>query len=358
MRKPATRTRTPAAFVDAIVAGYGRRGIDPGPALRQAVVSQARDIGAVARVSIDAFEALSVRAMREMDDEALGWFGRRLPWGSYGMLLRASLTAPSLDVALKRWCRHHGLLADDVRLDLRVEAGVATVGIEERTGLGDLREFCLVSLLRNVHGVACWLVDSRIALEGVRFPFDAPAHAALYRHMFDGEIAFGASCAELSFDAIYLELPILRDDAALRRMLERPIGLMARQYRQDRQLSHRVARHIAAADVPADADAIARHLGTSVRSLQRHLRSEGTSLANLVSASRHRRAEDLLQSGDLPIKQIARLLGYSDESSFGRAFRQWTGRTPAQVRRESLDRARSAGRSGTRHGAPNPIHQG
>jgi hypothetical protein len=39
-------------------------------------------------------EQLSAAAMQELDDEGLGAFGRKLPWGSYGMLARASLTAP------------------------------------------------------------------------------------------------------------------------------------------------------------------------------------------------------------------------------------------------------------------------
>lgn len=52
-------------------------------------------------------EVLSATAMQELDDESLGAFRRKLPWGSYGMLARASLTSPDLAVALKRWCRHH-----------------------------------------------------------------------------------------------------------------------------------------------------------------------------------------------------------------------------------------------------------
>ena len=48
--------------------------------------------------------------MRELDDEALGWFGRRLPWGSYGMPARASLTAPTLGVALRRELAEQHLL--------------------------------------------------------------------------------------------------------------------------------------------------------------------------------------------------------------------------------------------------------
>jgi AraC-like DNA-binding protein len=341
MQKAASRPQTPVAFVRAIVQAYERRGMDPGAALRQAGLAPEELLDPEGRVAIEPFEALSSHAMRELDDEALGWFSRRLPWGSYGMLLRASLTAPTLEVALGRWCRHHGLLTEDVRIDLGLEAAAGVARIRELVDLGALREFCLVSLLRNLHGIACWLADSRIALIDARFPFSAPAHAEAYHRMFSGEIAFDAPEAELRFDAIYLQLPIVRDDASLRRMLQRPISLMARQYRQDRLMSQRINSFIAAsAGHPLDAEVIAAHFNISVRSLQRHLQDEGTSVLTLTSEARRLRAEDLLRRGDLPLKRVARLAGYGDESSFGRAFRRWTGHSPAEFRRNAASPAK------------------
>ena len=106
------------AFARAIVAAYRRAGQDPSQALKQAQITPSRLQQPDARITARQLELLSGKAMQELDDEGLGAFSRRLPWGSYGMLARASLTSPTLGVALKRWCRHHGLLADDIRLEL------------------------------------------------------------------------------------------------------------------------------------------------------------------------------------------------------------------------------------------------
>ncbi len=70
------------------------------------------------------------------------------------MLCRASLSSPDLGVAIKRWCRHHRLLTSDIALELQVAGGLATVSIRENADLGELREFCLVSNLRFLHGYA------------------------------------------------------------------------------------------------------------------------------------------------------------------------------------------------------------
>jgi hypothetical protein len=165
-----------------------------------------------ARVTALQMELMSGIAMQELDDEGLGWFSRRLPWGSYGMLVRASLTSPTLGVALNRWCRHHGLLTDDIHLSLTVHNGVATLQLDEARDLGMFREFCVVSVLRNALGVACWLTDSRIPLTTTHLRFAPPAHADSYRVLFDGPTHFNAPANSLQFDAGYLALPVRRDD--------------------------------------------------------------------------------------------------------------------------------------------------
>ena len=147
------------AFVQAIVQACTRAGVPPGPLLAQAQIAPQEVVNPEARVTAWQFERLSGLAMQALDDEALGWFGRRLPWGSYGMLARASISSPTLQVALARWCRHHGLLADDIALHLTTTGDTATLAITEARDLGALREFCLVSVLRNAHGLACWMVD-------------------------------------------------------------------------------------------------------------------------------------------------------------------------------------------------------
>ena len=84
------------AFVRAVVLACERAGLDPAALLQQAQIAPDAVKNPDARVTAWQFERLSGLAMQTLDDEALGWFDRRLPWGSYGMLARASLSAPRL----------------------------------------------------------------------------------------------------------------------------------------------------------------------------------------------------------------------------------------------------------------------
>jgi AraC-like DNA-binding protein len=324
---------TPIAFVKAIVQAYKQRGRSPDQALKLAQIAPALLKLPEAHITAAQMERISGAAMQELDDEALGWFSRRLPWGSYGMLARASISAPKLGVALKRWCRHHGLLADDITLTLDTSGVVATLTITEHRDLGSLREFCLVSVLRNFHGLACWLIDSRIPLTGAQFPFAAPAHSDVYRVLFSAPALFSSAQAVIKFDASYLNMPLRRDEAALRLMLKRALPLTVLQYRRDRLLVQRVRQ--ALATQPANtrsADDLAALLAMSPRTLHRQLKEEGASLQSLKDEVRQRRAHDLLLRTQRPIKQVAEAAGFQNEKSFMRAFKGWTGLSPAEFR--------------------------
>src|SRR5574337_62687 len=229
---PTARAATPMAFVRAVAAAYARYGLRPDAALRHARIAPRELAQADARVTAAQFEALSAFAMQELDDEALGWFSRRLPWGSYGLLCRASVTAPTLGIALKRWCRQHRLLTDDVLLQLETGPAGARLQVAERRPLRHQREFCLVTLLRYLHGFACWAVDSRIALREAAFPFPAPPHAQVYPLLFPGPVRFDAEAASLAFDPRYLALPLVRDEAATRAMLQRALPLTRSEERR------------------------------------------------------------------------------------------------------------------------------
>jgi AraC-like DNA-binding protein len=327
------RAETPMAFVRAIASAYTQRGLDPWPALSAAQIAPEKFHQPTSRITALQMEWLSATAMRELDDEALGWFSRRLPWGSYGMLVRASLTAPTLGVALARWCRHHNLLTEDIRLNLSTSDGLAHLELHETQDLQDLREFCTVSVLRNALGVACWLTDSRIPLSATTLHFAPPPHADSYRVLFDGPCQFKALHSRLSFDAGYLQLPLRRDEAALQHMLQRALLLTVRPYRRDRLLVEKVRQTLAEhPEHSRNADDLAAWLNLSPRTLHRQLKEEGASLQQLKDSVRREIAADLLLRTQRPIKQIAAEVGFQNEKSFMRAFKGWTGRTPEEFR--------------------------
>jgi AraC-like DNA-binding protein len=321
------------ALVRAMVLAYQARGMDASSALEQAQITPAQLKKPTATITATQMEVISDVAMRELDDEALGCFARPLPWGSYGMLARASLSSPTLEVALKRWCRHHSLLTPDATLSLEVAGQVTSIVLHLHRDPGPMAELCAVSVLRNIHGLASWYVDSRIALLGARFPYAAPRHAEAYAVLFDGPTRFGAEHAAIHFDARYLSLPLRRDEAAMNQLLQRALPLTVRSFRRDRLLVQRVRQVLT--NHPQDAhnaNDLATRLNTSPRTLHRQLKDEGASLQRLKDEVRQQLATELLLRSRKPIKQVAEAAGFQNEKSFIRAFKGWTGQSPGDWR--------------------------
>jgi AraC-like DNA-binding protein len=79
-------------------------------------------------------------------------------------------------------------------------------------------------------------------------------------------------------------------------------------------------------------DDAARGLGVSTRSLQRRLTDEGTSFQKLLAETRLKLSRHYLTRTQLSTPEIAFLLGYSEQNSFYRSFRDWTGLTPDEAR--------------------------
>jgi AraC-like DNA-binding protein len=333
--KPANppKAATPMAFARSIAAAYKRYSQSPAEALKLAQITPTQLKQANAHITARQMELLSGAAMQELGDEGLGAFSRKLPWGSYGMLARASISSPNLGIALKRWCRHHALIADDITLRVATSGDTASITVEEKM-LGQVGEFALVHVLRNIHGLACWYVDSRIPLQGARFPFVAPPHVEAYGLMFPGpQLQFNATQAEIRFDARYLALPLRRDEKALQQMLQRALPLTVLQYRRDRLLVEQVRQALANPAVAShNAETLAAALNMSARSLHRQLQEEGASLQRLKDEVRFEKAKELLLRTSKPIKQVSEASGFRNEKSFIRAFREWSGQSPAEFR--------------------------
>jgi len=332
---------TPMAFVQAILRAYAAQNKSPNKALEFSQITPSQAKKSNTHITARQMERVSSYAMHELNDEALGCLSRQLPWGTYGMLVRASLTSPNLGVALKRWCRHHSLVTNDIELVVHEEEDLAYITLFEQKDSGVQREFGLLSILRNLYGVACWLIDSRITLDKVEFAFDRPAHHAVYPLMFQGPVEFDASfksasglpASTLVMNASYLNLPLRRDEAALQRMLETALTLTVLQYRKDRLLLTQVKQALAMHPQSTHSAAeLAPLLNLSPRSLHRQLKEEGISLQHVKDEVRRERAIELLQRTRKPIKQVAESAGFQNEKSFIRAFKQWTGQTPAVFR--------------------------
>ena len=86
--------------------------------------------------------------------------------------------------------------------------------------------------------------------------------------------------------------------------------------------------------VPMTKDCVAELLSTSSRTLTRRLQEEHGQFSSLVREVRLQKAKHALTTAKTDVQQLALNLGFSDRRGFERAFKHWTGITPAAYRKQ------------------------
>lgn len=163
-----------------------------------------------------------------------------------------------------------------------------------------------------------------------------PEDLARYRRFFDAPVDLQAGENALFFPRDVLEMPLASANPQLVMMGEQlTADYLARTHQPDivKQVYKKLTDFLPRRYVSEDM--IAEELNLSLRSLQRKLKEEGTSYDHVFQGVRRDLALQMITEKQLPIAQIAQFLGFSSPSNFGRAFKRWTGQTPAEFRHSS-----------------------
>lgn len=162
-----------------------------------------------------------------------------------------------------------------------------------------------------------------------------PLDPAPHERVFPGPVRFGAPADRLCFSKEEWDAPMEGADEALAHLLEEHARMLATRSPQVAGTFRAEVLKALAEALPGGGSAqeIARALHVSVRTLQRKLVEEGTTFRALSDAARGKLAQEYLADPKVSSAEVAMLLGFSDPSSFTRAFRRWTGASPARWRR-------------------------
>lgn len=156
-----------------------------------------------------------------------------------------------------------------------------------------------------------------------------------YEEVFGCPVENQAETSEIVFDASLVKQPIVNADPHLLHFLT-PIAeeILTFLPRRGGVLSE-VQSCILAVLRNGDPslEGVAAKLNVSTRTLQRRLEAEGTSFAALLDEARQVAAFRYLRDPRISITETALLVGFSEPSTFYRAFKRWTGKTPAEYRR-------------------------
>ncbi len=301
-----------------------------------------------AHIAAEGLFALYAQVMRALDDPAVPFaLARASKMEDLDVMGFAVITANNGHEAIQRAVRYSRLLTNSARWEalapsLGGAAGAGTSGevygiirfhrdLAPTLGVRAANEAALAEFVggtRQLHP------EVKLPMR-VRFRHPAPPDTRPHREFFGCPVEFDAPYNEFELSSeIYHKR--LTNNPALSEFFARHAEELLRTNDVDDTVQARVRHEIVEALPGGDLtlSRIAKRLALSERSLRRYLRAEQTSFSQLVADVRYDQARTLLRAPRVSLDQTAYLLGFSNASTFSRAFKKWSGRAPSEYREQ------------------------
>lgn len=253
--------------------------------------------------------------------------------GLVGLLVKYS---SDVETALRSLVRYRHLHVRGAVAALSVEGASATIGYatylqhsEAADQVGDAAVASIFNFMRALCG-SDWHPAE------VRFAHRRPDDVGPYRRFFRAPMSFDAEQYGVVFSAAWLARRLNSDDPMLHRVLQQQIDALEARHGDDFAGQVRSVLRTGLLTGHGSAGQVAALFAIHGRTLHRRLNEFGTNFQQLADECRCEIARQMLEDSTLNVSQIAATLDYADASAFIRAFRRWTGTTPAQWRLEHV----------------------
>lgn len=249
---------------------------------------------------------------------------------TFGVLGFALRTSSTLGEAIDRVVRYSRVMNESTRISVARSETAATIFDGAQPPLAWPRHYAEMSMA-NFFVLARKWTGANIIPHEVAFQNEAPASAAAVREFFGCPVSWRQSTNRIAFPIEALALPFPVADEQLATFLDRRLTQMSEALDVAPGSLARVRTEVerSLASGPPSLARIARAVALSARTLQRRLSEQGTCFEDLVDSVRREVALAAIQRPRVSIQEVSFLCGYADARAFRRAFRRWTGASPA-----------------------------
>ncbi len=262
---------------------------------------------------------------------------------SFDTLAYSMMSCQNLAQAIERLVQYCAVVSDAV--DLRVVNTTEGCRIEvtpmepPQPGRSSRLDYTIVTFLAFCR----WVTGRDIVPLGVELAYPAPTELRRHQLAFSCTPRFNASGHALRLRQADLQLPLPTANAALSQLHDRVVKEVVRELHPagiERQLATSLVRSMISGKVMRRD--VASDLCMSDRTLQRRLAEAGTSFQKELDTLRRQLTESYLRDPEMPIANIAPLLGFAEESTFYRACHRWFQLSPKQAREKALKKLKTS----------------
>ncbi|MFC3612895.1 AraC family transcriptional regulator [Lutimaribacter marinistellae] len=258
-------------------------------------------------------------------------------YGALGLAFKAATTLRASYARVERYAR---LWTSVVEYELQ-ETTEGTLFIMRRAGERRLgMRLSNETTLASAVSIARQVCAEPLTPVEVLLRHPAPRSIAAHEDWFGCPVRFGAHLDALLYADETLDRPNILGDEGISRYLMTHLDAELSEITHEPELIERAKAAIAQSlsDGVPKMPEIAHSLGLSARSFHRRLSEHGMNFQSLTDETRRGLAEGLLRDARHSLTEIAFLTGFSEQSSFTRAFKRWAGTTPANYRKDMAHR--------------------
>jgi len=310
-------------------------GIDPDPLFRESGIDPDVIYDPGARVPLEKHQALDLKAIELTGDPQFGLkaaqYARAAHLGALGF---AWLASSSMREAYQRLSRYARVIQEKLEVSLSEDEKYFHVSIDARIPLQNskIREdgqlAVLIKLSRMIAG-------DEFNPAVVHFRQEKPAETGYHYELFRCPIEFGTEVTGLSLHLAEVDKRLTGSNEELANLNEHiVVKYLAHNAKKDVVNQVKAAIIDGLANGAVTEKSIAEGMFTTPRNMHRKLQKEDTSFKQLLTEVRQDLAAQYIQDRSKTLTEISFLLGFSEVSSFSRAYKGWTGKPPSEARQD------------------------
>ncbi|MBT6178519.1 MAG: AraC family transcriptional regulator [Deltaproteobacteria bacterium] len=260
--------------------------------------------------------------------------GERISPASYPVLGYTLMSCNTLSHALAQVTRYEEIIHNLGHFKLDIDSDTMELSWANALEDADSNRHVTESVLAGLRIFAERLVERSIPIHSVSLIHAAPENTDELKRIFGDNITFNASINTVICSNEILGWPVAQADASLFPVLqqhaERLLTLRSEAPSVVDDVRRALSSLLSSGDVKLKH--VAENLEIHPRTLQRRLSEADTSFAHVLEELRQDMAEHYLGDSSVSLGEVAFLLGYHDQSSFNRAFKEWKGQNPSNYR--------------------------
>lgn len=325
-------------MIRTILSSLTHAGVDVDEFLRDLSMDRSKVEKSNERISIAIYDRVQERALEVLQDPALGLhMGENTSPSALGLLGHLLISAPTILDSFRLFFKYHRIVSDAEPSELSIEGDYATLTYDFPRSTPTCNRIRAEFGLVQVCNLGRSMLGKSLNPIEVRFEHSATDYLDEYQRVFNAPIYFDCPKTQIVFPVEILRQNLVHADSIMHELLMEEADKQLKQLENKKTIADQVEQfllHKLEDDKPT-INQVADHFNINERTLRRKLESQETSFSELLGKVQCKYAKNLLKDSSVPVEVIAERLRFSEPSAFYRAFKRWTGLTPAEYREQN-----------------------